>query len=535
MTFEELIVRTPLAIDEERGASAVEAVGLDGAVAELVSGAAGSSPYLGDLIEREADWLAVAAKLNPKASFESVLAALDADEDDVAVSLRRAKRRVALLTALADLGGVWTLEEVTTALTRFADVAVTAALRSAIRPELDRGKLPGQSHEDLDVCGGLAVLAMGKMGAFELNYSSDIDLICLYDETRFDPDDYADARAGFVRAVRKMTKTLSERTADGYVFRTDLRLRPDASVTPVAISMEAAERYYESFGRTWERAAYIKARSAAGDLKAGNRFLKSLQPFVWRRHLDFAAIQDAHDMRLRIREHKGLHGKINAYGHDLKLGAGGIREIEFFTQTRQIIAGGRDPSLRVPTTKGGLDALVAAGWVEQADASLLKVHYTALRDAEHRVQMVADQQTHKLPTSKSEFDRVAALSGMTSSEYLTDIENRLHQVQDVIDRFFQRERPGGVSPVAALPEGAASITDRWAGYPALRSPRAVEIFERVKPHLMARLANAAQPEEALANFDAFLAGVPAGVELVSLVESRPKLLDLVVVITGVST
>ncbi|MDD9923069.1 MAG: glutamine-synthetase adenylyltransferase, partial [Boseongicola sp.] len=443
MTFEELIVRTPLAIDEERGASAVEAVGLDGAVAELVSGAAGSSPYLGDLIEREADWLAVAAKLNPKASFESVLAALDADEDDVAVSLRRAKRRVALLTALADLGGVWTLEEVTTALTRFADVAVTAALRSAIRPELDRGKLPGQSHEDLDVCGGLAVLAMGKMGAFELNYSSDIDLICLYDETRFDPDDYADARAGFVRAVRKMTKTLSERTADGYVFRTDLRLRPDASVTPVAISMEAAERYYESFGRTWERAAYIKARSAAGDLKAGNRFLKSLQPFVWRRHLDFAAIQDAHDMRLRIREHKGLHGKINAYGHDLKLGAGGIREIEFFTQTRQIIAGGRDPSLRVPTTKGGLDALVAAGWVEQADASLLKVHYTALRDAEHRVQMVADQQTHKLPTSKSEFDRVAALSGMTSSEYLTDIENRLHQVQDVIDRFFQRERPGG--------------------------------------------------------------------------------------------
>ena len=216
--------------------------------------------------------------------------------------------------------------------------------------EIRRGKLPGATGDDIERAGGMVALAMGKMGAGELNYSSDIDLICLFDETRFDPDDWHEARASFVRATRKMAALLSDMTADGYVFRTDLRLRPDPAVTPVCVSMEAAERYYESLGRTWERAAYIKARACAGDIAAGERFLKTLTPFVFRKHLDFAAIQDAHDMRLRIREHKGLGGPITLPRHNMKLGRGGIREIEFFTQTRQLIAGGRDPDLRVRGT-----------------------------------------------------------------------------------------------------------------------------------------------------------------------------------------
>ena len=530
MAFESNITRVPVALDAEVGSAAADAVGAEGVARDLIVGAAGSSPYLADLMRREGDWLVAALKLSAKAAFETVLESLAAPEDTDR-ALRQAKRRVALLTGLADLGGVWTLEQVTQALTRFADVAVSTALRDAIKAELVRGKLPGQGDGDLEACGGLAVLAMGKMGAFELNYSSDIDLICLYDETRFDPDDYAEARASFVRAIRRMTKVLSERTAEGYVFRTDLRLRPDASVTPVAISMEAAERYYESFGRTWERAAYIKARAAAGDVVAGERFLSALDPFVWRRHLDFAAIQDAHDMRLRIRDHKRLHGEIDPYGHDLKLGAGGIREIEFFTQTRQLIAGGRDPSLRVKTTKGGLDALVAENWVEKADAEALKDHYTALREAEHRVQMVADQQTHMLPAGREEFARVAALSGVDAGAYARDIGDRLREVQAIIDKFFARERPGGAVQSAAMPEGAGEITERWAGYPALRSPRAVEIFDRVRPALFARLAETSNPTEALQHFDGFLAGLPAGVQLFSLFEANPQLLDLVVDIT----
>jgi len=256
--------------------------------------------------------------------------------DQLAAGLRRAKRRLALLVALADLGGAWDLMQVTSALTRFADGAVETGLRAILGAEIARGRLPGIAPGSDPSALGMVVMAMGKMGARELNYSSDIDLICLFDESRFAPADVHAARSGFIRATRRLTRLLSENTAEGYVLRTDLRLRPDAAVTPVCIGMDAAEEYYESQGRTWERAAWIKARPAAGDIGAGEAFIERLRPFVWRKHLDFAAIEDAHDMRLRIRSHKRLHpgqgGAITLEGHDLKLGAGGIREIEFFTQ-----------------------------------------------------------------------------------------------------------------------------------------------------------------------------------------------------------
>jgi glutamate-ammonia-ligase adenylyltransferase len=211
-----------------------------------------------------------------------------------------------------------------------------------VAEEIRRGKLPGAAPDDATTAGGMFALAMGKMGAGELNYSSDIDLICLFDQDRYGAD-WQEARAAFIRVTRKMTALLSDTMAGGYVFRTDLRLRPDASVTPVCLAMSAAYSYYEAEGRTWERAAYIKARPCGGDLAAGERFLTSLTPFVWRKHLDFAAIQDAHDMRLRIREHRGLNRRLTVEGHNMKLGQGGIREIEFFTQTRQLIAGAAIP------------------------------------------------------------------------------------------------------------------------------------------------------------------------------------------------
>ena len=372
MSFAAQITRLPYAFDSDLGAEAAGAVpGVTGDLAKLLAGTAGSSPYLKGLIHREADWLPEAlddADAALAALFESLKASAPDQRPTV---LRGAKRKVALLTALADLAGAWSLEKVTGTLTDFADLASQLALEATIGAEIRRGKLPGATEDDIPTAGGMVTLAMGKMGAHELNYSSDIDLICLFDETRFDPDDYHDARASFIRATRKMAALLNDLTGDGYVFRTDLRLRPDPAVTPVCIAMETAERYYESLGRTWERAAYIKARPSAGDLDAGARFLKTLTPFVWRRHLDFAAIQDAHDMRLRIREHKGLGGAISLDGHDMKLGRGGIREIEFFTQTRQLIAGGRDPYLRDRHTVPGLRKLAAKGWVPDEVAEAL--------------------------------------------------------------------------------------------------------------------------------------------------------------------
>jgi [glutamine synthetase] adenylyltransferase / [glutamine synthetase]-adenylyl-L-tyrosine phosphorylase len=353
------IVRAPRPHDRAQlPAIAVRFAGQPEAVRALLAGAAGCSPFLSGLIEREADWIDQALAEPPEAAFAAILAAMPADGvTALGDSLRIARRRAALLIALADLGGAWGLDAVTGALTALADRAVQLGLTALVAEEIARGKLPGVTEQDAADAAGMFVIAMGKMGAGELNYSSDIDLIVLFDETRHDPDDYADLRRGFIRVTQRLVKLLSEITGEGYVFRTDLRLRPDPSVTPVCIATEPAEHYYESLGRTWERAAYIKARVCAGAFEAGAAFLDRLRPFVWRRHLDFWAIQDAQDMRLRIRAHKGLAGPLAIPGHDLKLGLGGIREIEFFTQTRQLIVGGRDEGLRQRATLPALAAL----------------------------------------------------------------------------------------------------------------------------------------------------------------------------------
>ncbi len=475
-------------------------------------------------MEREEAWLRAALSEEPGVAFAS---ALILEEGPLDVALRVAKRRVALYCGLADLAGVWSLEEVTHALTDFADLATQAALAHHVGEEVRRGKLPGGDAMARDLAGGAVALAMGKMGAYELNYSSDIDLIMLFDEERFDPDDFHDARASLIRAVRKMSAMLSENTAEGYVFRTDLRLRPDPSVTPVIVSMDAAERYYESLGRTWERAAFIKARACAGDRAAGAAFLDRLIPFVYRKHLDFAAIQDAHDMRLRIRREKGLHGPITLPGHDMKLGRGGIREIEFFTQTRQLIAGGRDHDLRVTGTVAGLAALAEKGWVPEEAAARLTRHYRFHREIEHRVQMVRDAQTHALPTSPEGFARIAAMMDADTEVLKSELTEALTEVHTLTEDFFAPDGTGAPDDGYDLSPEDAEIVDGWKSYPALRSSRAVAIFERLKPDLVAKLTGGARPREALLNFDKFLKGLPAGVQLFALFEANPALVDLI--------
>ncbi len=501
-------------------------------VEALLAGTAAWSPHLADLLQREGDWLSAAIE-DPEAALDATLAEAATAPPRLGSTLRRAKRRVALLVALMDLGGAWSLEEVTGALTRLADLAVDLSLRALVAEAIRRGQLPGFGEADAATAGGLFALAMGKMGAGELNYSSDIDLVLLFDEGRFDRTDIPQARAAFVKVARAMTALLQDRTAEGYVFRVDLRLRPDAATTPIVMAASTAESYYESLGRTWERAALIKARPAAGDLGAGGRFLQALGPFVWRKHLDFAAIQDAHDMRLRIRDHRGTRGPIegphNLDGHDVKLGRGGIREIEFFAQTRQLIAGGRDPTLRVRGTVEALAHLAGAGWVPRDVADRLASHYRRLREVEHRLQMVADAQTHVLPTSPEGWDRVAGLMDEDAGSLRRDLARRCEEVHELTEGFF-------APPAAPTPEEewGTEITSRWPGYPALRSPRAVEIFGRLRPALLRRLKEAARPPEALAAFDAFLGGLPAGVQLFSLFEANPGLLRLLLDVCAAS-
>jgi len=523
----------PLAVDTALGREAAER--FSGPVGEVVMGAAGSAPYLAGLVKREGDWLEEALVAPVESVLPSLLTPLthEGGPGELGPALRQAKRRVALYTALADLAGVWPLEEVTGALTTLADQAVQHAWRACLLAEAARRK----SVLEPEIVGpelcGIFILAMGKMGAAELNYSSDIDLIVLFDQDRLGDLDFHELRSSLIRATRAGSALLNDITSEGYVFRTDLRLRPDPSVTPVCLSMEAAERYYESLGRTWERAAHIKARVCAGDFGAGAGYLEALRPFIWRKHLDFAAIQDAHDMRLAIRAHKGLHGAA-LEGRDLKLGRGGIREIEFFTQTRQIIAGGRDPFLRVRGTVEGLERLAERGWIGTDDARQLAEDYRAHRELEHRIQMVNDQQTHALPKDAEGIERVARLAGWgDTAAFRADLQERLERVEGLAEGFFA---PGKVAKSAEPEwgEGTQAIIDRWSGYPALRSDRASELFARIRPELMAQLQRATRPEEALEAFDGFLKGLPAGVQIFSLFASNPQLLRLIADICAIA-
>ncbi len=533
----DLVVQAPRPHDRARGAEAVAPFAdLPEPARALIEGTAGCSGYLGGLIEREAAWLRAAMAAPPEESFAVLMAEMaDAEGPALGVRLRVAKRRAALLIALADLGGVWALGAVTGALTALADRAVQLGLTALVAEEIARGKLPGCDESAIPEAAGMFVLAMGKMGAGELNYSSDIDLIVLFDETRHDPDDYADLRRGFIRVTQRLVKLLSEVTGDGYVFRTDLRLRPDPSATPVCIATEPAEHYYESLGRTWERAAYIKARPCAGAIEAGWAFLDRLRPFIWRRHLDFPAIQDAHDMRLRIRSHKGLTGPIRVLGHDLKLGQGGIREIEFFTQTRQLITGGRDPALRSRQTLVALGDLADRGWIERGTVGTLSDAYVEFRTLEHRLQMLEDAQTHRMPNSEAGLARLIDFRGADPATFSDELKARFETVHALTEPFFA---PGHAAPEPmpespfADPEAAASLIAGWVRLPALRTERARSIFARLEPRLIHRLADAASPDEALILLDAFLARQPAGVQLFSMLEANPRVMDLLVDICG---
>jgi glutamate-ammonia-ligase adenylyltransferase len=385
-------------------------------VRSLLEGIAVGSPFLWDLASREPARLARLLSAPPHRHFDDLLErtahAVDAGVDDAAAMhhLRRMKAEGALLIAIADIGGAWPLAEVTAALTRLADSAIELALRHLLRAAAARGQIRLQDAANPTLGCGYFALAMGKMGAFELNYSSDIDLICLFDPQAPQLAPETEPAPFFIRLTRSLVRMLHERTVDGYVFRVDLRLRPDPGLTQIALSTDAALGYYESVGQNWERQALIKARPCAGDIAVGDAFLDKLSPFIWRKYLDYAAIADVQAMKRQIHSYRG-HDEIAVAGHNIKLGRGGIREVEFFAQTQQLIAGGRNPGLRGRGTLATLDALAAGGWITAKARRELSFAYTFLRRIEHRLQMVNDEQTHTLPSDPEQLEAFAHFAG----------------------------------------------------------------------------------------------------------------------------
>ncbi len=516
----------------------------------------GASPYLAGLARQKPARLAAILDSDPGQRLAEILAdaAAAADEPDtesVGRRLRQLKGDLHLLTALADLGGVWDLEAVTSALSRFADVALATALTQAARIEAERGRLAAPHPGPAGPVPGFFCLAMGKHGAFELNYSSDIDISVFYEPDTMPLLDGAEHAATAVRLTQHVARLLQDRTPDGYVFRVDLRLRPDPSSTPPAMPVDAAFAYYESVGQNWERAAFIKARVAAGDIGRGQAFLDELQAFIWRKNLDFAAIADIHSIKRQIHVHK-VDDRLTAKGADLKLGRGGIREIEFYAQTQQLILGGRHPDLRSPRTLDTLALLARDGQISGATAHYMTAAYRDLRALEHRVQMLADEQTHRLPEADGDRKRVAALWGHDNLRTFDAAVGKLLQgVNRRYGELFQGEEQlsskfGSLifTGVEDDPETLATLKRMGFSNPAqvsqairgwhhgrinaTRTERGRELFTRLAPRLLDAMAASGAPDAAFNRFSDFFARLSSGVQVQSLFLAQPKMFELVV-------
>jgi [glutamine synthetase] adenylyltransferase / [glutamine synthetase]-adenylyl-L-tyrosine phosphorylase len=573
LTLADLLTQAPLPADTDRGDRLLAEVlahsdcpaALAGALSRppvraLVHGTVASSAYLAGLMLQAPQRLADTLLSPPAARLDELACNLAQDMDTATTlpqamqALRRFKAAAALFLALADLGGYFADVDVTAGITRTADTSVAAAVRYLFRQAQARGDWLDIAP-DAETRSGYTVIAMGKHGAGELNYSSDIDLIVFFDPVRARVAERLDLQTFMVRLTRDLVKLMQERTEHGYVFRTDLRLRPDAGATPVAISREAALHYYESFGQNWERAAMIKARAIAGDLDTGNALLRELDPFIWRKYLDFAAIADIHAMKRQIHAVKGF-GDIQVAGHNIKLGRGGIREIEFFAQTQQLIAGGRQKDLRLPATLPALKQLTERNWIAPNVRDDLTRCYIALRTIEHRLQMLDDEQTQTLPDTPEGLYRLARFAGFeTTADFGRHLTTILEAVQQHYIQLFEASpdlTTGGTNMVFAgeaddpatlatlgqrgfsEPSAVIALVRGWhhGRYPAIRSARARELLTEVQPLLIDALSHTTDPDEAIMAFDRFLSELPSGVQLFSLLKQNPALLDLIAAIMG---
>jgi len=493
--------------------------------ADAVGRAEANAPFLRSSI---AAFPNIAASFVDEGSEASVQAALSISGDSVAEQLRRRRHALALAVALADISGERPLEWVTATLSDFADKAMDDALRAAM---LER--VPDQQPR------GLAVLALGKLGSRELNYSSDVDLILLFDPATLPRRPRDEAGEAAVRYGRRFIELLQQRTSDGYVARVDLRLRPSPEVTPIVLPAGAAISYYESSALPWERAAFIRARAAAGDLELGRSFLQEIRPFIWRRALDFGAIQEIRDISLRIRDHYA-QGQLFGPGYDLKRGRGGIREAEFFTQVQQLVHGGRELHLRAPATLDALGALAGAGHLDVEVAQAIGDAYRMLRTAEHRIQMIDDRQEHRLPADPEALEAVARLDGSeNAAAYLESLAPHVEAVGLQFDALVsdRDERLSNDPDILRselaemgfeeVEEAQRRIADWRSGRArSLRSPPARAAFEAMLPTLMRAVAVGPDPIRSLNRFGDIVEKLSSGVNLYRLLSARPKLADL---------
>jgi glutamate-ammonia-ligase adenylyltransferase len=508
-------------------------------------------------VHRHSSYLTRAMEMNPEVLLDLFLRqpeeAFDAiyerfTAQDLAVRLRRQKQQIALAAGLLDIAGLWDWEKVTAALSDFACYAVESSL-TALLYKAAQQQMIGKVENH-----GIFILGMGKLGGRELNYSSDIDLIIFYDPERLEYTGRQSPQHFMTRLAQELTALMQDRTAEGYVFRTDLRLRPDPASTPLAVSTKAALRYYESVGQNWERAAMIKARVVAGDHETGKRFMRELKPFMWRTHLDYAAVADILSIKRQMQSR--YEEVIDPYGHNIKTGKGGIREIEFLAQIYQLIRGGREPELRVRKTVEVLGRLVEHRHINPRIAGRLMRSYAFFRTVEHRLQMRADEQTHTLPSDESGMQALAEFMGYASTtKFVRTLSRHLRRVHHHFTRAFQdtaaplsggsklvftgvEHDPETLAELRRMgftqPETISAAVQDWhkGNRRCTRTKRSRQLLTELVPEILAALAVTVNPDEAFQHFDGFMTNLPSGVQLFSLFASNRDLLKLTAEIMG---
>ncbi|HEX9873792.1 MAG TPA: bifunctional [glutamate--ammonia ligase]-adenylyl-L-tyrosine phosphorylase/[glutamate--ammonia-ligase] adenylyltransferase [Deferrimonas sp.] len=413
------------------------------------------------------------------------------------------------------------------------------------------------------------ILGMGKFGGRELNFSSDIDLIYFYSSEKGETEGLADPVRGrknaihlhqyFCKLGELITKALGQVTEDGFVFRVDLRLRPEGNSGDMANSLRSGEVYYESWGQSWERAAMIKARPVAGSIPLGERLLKNLEPFVYRKFLDYAMVEDIKVMKQKIDRSltRDREGELN-----LKLGRGGIREIEFFIQALQLIYAGKNPRLRVKNSLKALDALLSEGHIKTEDHRTLRDAYIFLRTVEHRIQVVQERQTHNLPTHPGELRALARRSGFAEAplfhKALQDHRDRVEAIYRDLFYTAEEEIREEVRPEISFlfdpaansdlvkdileekgfkdPDGAfESLLVLRDGPPHSRlTERARRHLERIAPLLLQEVVDSPEPDMALRNLERFLGVLRARATFYALLAENREIIKLLITLFGTS-
>lgn len=538
----------------------------DGDLRRLVA-ICGSSPFLSRILARNADFfegLFAGGELG-RAKSESVFKKeLDArtegvkDSAAMAKALRVYRQREFLRLGARDLLGLSGVEELTAELSGLASASLSSALNFSLRELKGKYGPPLYSDDNGSLReAAFAVIGLGKLGGSELNFSSDIDIIYIYSSDRGETKS-AGAKAGislhefFSGLSAGINRLISGVTEDGFVFRIDLNLRPEGRSGDMANSLRSLEIYYESWGQTWERSAMIKASHAAGDGKLSAAFLDMIKPFVFRRHLDFGAIEEIKSMKERI-DLGLLRTRPDAL--DVKLGKGGIREIEFFCQALQLIYGGKDPEIRERNTLRAIEKLLSNGYIESGEACVLREGYVFLRRLEHRIQIVDGLQSQTIPAAGAELERIAVMMGFggglrekACERFLEEYGARTQAVHAVYRTLFYRgaaKEAGGFMPALFQPDAspgeseaalrglgfmdagaAAKNLARLLGAPEARlTEKTRRLLRRLAPLLLKAAASAPDPDMALTHMERFISSASARPSYCSLIAENPSVAD----------